>query len=88
MFDATIVTQTLKILLASVLLGAVSYGTLYLVDPILNTHTIFGIFAQAAIATILGGVAYVALTRHLDVMESKAIANGFFKVLRFITGRS
>lgn len=88
MFDATIVTQTLKILLASVLLGAVSYGTLYLVDPILNTHTIFGIFAQAAIATILGGVAYVALTRYLDVMESKAIANGFFKVLRFITGRS
>ncbi len=86
-FDATIVTQTLKILLASILLGGVTYGTLYLIDPILNTHTVFGIFAQASIATALGGIAYVALTRYLDVMESKAISDGFFKVLRYITGR-
>ncbi len=86
-FDSTIVTQTLKILLASILLGAITYGTLYLIDPILNTHTVFGIFTQATVATILGGVAYIALTRYLDVMESKAIAAGFFKVIRFITGR-
>lgn len=86
-FDATIVTQTLKILLASILLGAVTYGSLYLLDPILNTRTVFGIFAQASISTAFGGIVYIALTRYLDVMESKAIAAGFFKVLRFITGR-
>ncbi|HEX3099457.1 MAG TPA: murein biosynthesis integral membrane protein MurJ [Patescibacteria group bacterium] len=87
MFNATLVTQTLKILLASVLLGGVVYGSLYLLDPILDTHTVIGIFLQAAISTTLGGIAYIALTRYLDVMESKAIANGVFKVLRFITGR-
>lgn len=86
-FNSTIVTQTLKILLASVLLGAISYASLYLLDPILNTHTVIGIFAQAGISTLLGGIAYVAVTRYLDVMESKAIANGFFKVLRFIRGK-
>jgi putative peptidoglycan lipid II flippase len=83
-FDSTIVTQTLKILLASVILGAVSYGVLYLVDPILNTHTIFGIFAQSALSTGLGGVAYVAVTRYLVVYEAESISQGFFKVLRFI----
>lgn len=87
MFDATIVTQTLKILLASIVLGVVSYGTLYLVDPILNTHTVIGIFLQASIATILGAIAYVVLTRYLNVLESKTIAAGVFKVWRYIRGK-
>lgn len=86
-FDATIVTQTLKILLASIFLGIITYGSLYLLEPILNTHTVFGIFAQATISTILGGIAYIVITQRLDVMESKAIAAGFVKVLKYVTGR-
>ena len=86
-FNTTIVTQTLKIILASVLLGGVSYATLYLLDPILNTHTVIGIFAQAGIATSLGGIVYIAVTRYLNVMESKAIATGFFMVIRFLLGK-
>ncbi len=86
-FDTTIVTQTLKILLASTLLGGITYTCLYLLDPILNTHTVFGIFAQASISTILGSIAYIGLTRYLNIIESKAIAAGFVKVLRFIRGK-
>ncbi len=86
-FDDTLVTQTLKIMLASVVLGGVSYLTLYLVDPILNTHTVFGIFAQAAISSGIGGIVYIALTRYMRVFESEAIAAGFFKVIRFIRGQ-
>ncbi len=86
-FDATIVTQTLKILLASIFLGIITYGSLYLLEPILNTHTVFGIFAQATISTMLGGIAYIVITQRLDVMESKAIAAGFVKVLKYVTGR-
>lgn len=87
MFDSTLIIQSLKILLASLVLGLVSYGTLYLVDPILNTHTVLGIFVQAGLATTTGGIVYIALTRALHVSESKTIAAGFFRVLRFITGK-
>jgi putative peptidoglycan lipid II flippase len=86
-FDNTLVVQTLKILLASVLLGGISYATLYLADPILDTHTVIGIFAQAALATALGTVVYVALTRYLKVYESEAIAAGLVKVYRFFRGK-
>ena len=68
-------------------LGIITYGSLYLLEPILNTHTVFGIFAQATISTILGGIAYIVITQRLDVMESKAIATGFVKVLKYVTGR-
>ncbi len=79
-FDATIVTQCLKILLASIVLGLVSYGTLYLVNPILNTHTVFGIFAQAGIATTAGVLVYILLTRSLGLKESEAIFKGMQKI--------
>lgn len=87
-FDATLVTQTFKIVLASMAFGVVTYGSLYLVAPFLNTRTVVGIFLQAAIATTFGGVVYIIFTRAMDVMESKAIAAGFFKVIRFIRGKS
>lgn len=87
-FDTTLVIQTLKIVLASMVLGVMTYGTLYVVNPILNTHTVIGIFLQAAIATTVGGIAYILLTRAMDVMESEAIVNGFFKFLRFLRGKS
>jgi putative peptidoglycan lipid II flippase len=86
-FDATIVVQTFKILLSSMLLGLVTYVALYLVDPILNTRTVVGIFLQASIATLAGVTSYVALTRSLEIMESQAIAESLGKIWRFVRGR-
>ncbi len=85
-FDSTIVVQSLKILFSSILLGGVSYLTLYLIDPILNTHTVFGIFAQASIATVMGTVVYVIMTRYLGIKESQAIGRSIGKLWRFVTG--
>lgn len=86
-FDSTIVVQSLKILFSSILLGGVSYLTLYLIDPILNTHTVFGIFAQASIATVTGTVVYVITTRYLGIKESQAIGRSIGKLWRFVTGK-
>jgi putative peptidoglycan lipid II flippase len=88
LFDATLVTQSLKILIASMLLGVVTYSALYVVAPLVNTHTVVGIFLQATISTLLGGVAYILLTNRLQVYESKYIAASVVKIWRFITRKS
>ena len=82
-FDSTLVIQTLKIVLASMLLGAITYGTLYLVNPVLNTHTVIGIFLQASIATLAGVSAYIALTNKLQVLESQYISKNIAKFISF-----
>lgn len=94
-FDVTIVTQSLKILLASILLGGISYLTLNLVDlgykkipfSILNTHTVLRIFIQASVATITGSVAYVIFTRYLGIKESQVIGRSIGKIWRFVRGK-
>jgi putative peptidoglycan lipid II flippase len=87
-FDNTLVNQSLKILLSSLVLGLIIYGTLRLVDPIVNTHTVLGIFAQAGIASVLGGVVYIFLTHKLEVRESQTIAAGIGKFLKIVFKRS
>lgn len=79
-FDATIITQCLKILLSSMVLGLISYGTLYLINPFVNTHTVLGIFTQSLLATLFGGSAYVILTHKLGVKESEAIFRSILKI--------
>ncbi len=83
-FDSTIVTQSLKILLASILLGLATYATLYVMDPLVNTHTVIGIFLQAGIATTVGSVVYIVATRAWGILESEAIWRGVLKLWRFI----
>jgi putative peptidoglycan lipid II flippase len=87
-FDSTIVAQTFKIFVSSLALGIVTYGMLYLLAPALNTHKVLGIFLQTGLAGLTGAFFYILITRWLDVMESKAIINGVFKVWRFIRGKS
>jgi putative peptidoglycan lipid II flippase len=87
-FDRTIVKQSSKILAASVFLGIACYLTLYLINPFLNTHTVVGIFAQAAIASIVGSIVYVVTTQYLGVKESQAIWRSIGKVYRFVLGKA
>ncbi len=86
-FDTTIVIQSFKILLASVVLGLVSYATLYIVNPFLNTRTVLGIFTQSALATIAGVFFYILLTSKLHITESEAIANTIGKIWKLIRGK-
>ncbi len=86
-FDSIVVAQSLKILLASVLLGGITYLTLYLVDPILNTRTVLGIFTQAGLATTIGAIVYVAVTQYLGIRESQAVGRAIAKVFKLVRGR-
>lgn len=86
-FDSAIITQSFKILLSSILLGGISYLTLYVVAPVLNTHTVLGIFTQAFTATVTGGVIYVVTTKYLGIKESQAIWQSIGKIWRFARGK-
>ncbi len=82
-FDGAIVRRTFKIIFASIIMGLVSYGVLYLVEPLLNTHTVVGIFLQALIAGVSGIGVYVLLTRWFKLQEGDQIVQILLKGIRY-----
>lgn len=83
-FDTTIIVQSLKILLASIVMGLAAYGTLQIADSVVNTHTVIGIFIQALSASLVGGVLYILITRSLKVTESQLLGAQIAKIWCFI----
>jgi putative peptidoglycan lipid II flippase len=76
-------------LLAALAAGAVAYGTLNIISPLLPTETLFGIFAQGAIAGIAGaaaaGGAY-ALRKNPELRElTRALSQRFTSKKQSIT---
>ena len=71
----------LKITFASVVAGFFSYGTLYAVEPLLNTRTFIGIFAQGLSAGIVGISVYCFISWKLAVEEFMIFKNSIQKKL-------
>lgn len=69
----------LKIFLASILSGIVSYFALKLFAPIVNTDTFIGILIQSGLAAVLGVITYIAITSALKLPESRSITKLFAK---------
>ena len=76
--DSSMYIESAKILAASILAGLVSYGTLFLVEPLFRTDTAIGLFFQAGIAAIAGGAAYLIL---MFLFRSKELSF-FLQVVR------
>ncbi len=55
---ALIVRRSVPMTLASIAAGAVTYGTLDLMTPLVNTHTFWGILGQVMVSTVMGLVTY------------------------------
>ncbi|MCK5466366.1 murein biosynthesis integral membrane protein MurJ [Candidatus Parcubacteria bacterium] len=70
-----------KITFASVIAGFFSYGTLYIVEPFLNTHTFIGIFTQGSLAGIVGIAAYCFISWKLAIEEFMIFKNSIQKKL-------
>ncbi|MGE5297667.1 MAG: hypothetical protein ACM3KM_00705, partial [Acidobacteriaceae bacterium] len=58
--DQYLTINTLKILIATALSSAACYGALYAIAPVVNMHTYWGIFLQAAGAGTVGALIFVA----------------------------
>lgn len=83
-FDAVIVKKTLKIILASIAMGIISYASLYLLEPLVDTHTVFGIFIQAGTSGLVGLSVYVFLTRWMELHEGNQIVKIMLRALRYV----
>ncbi len=77
-----ILTRQVGYILFSVLLFAVTtYGVLYLIAPLLNTHTWVGLVLQTGISVGAGGLVYVLVGHTLNLPDAKVFvrALGLFK---------
>lgn len=55
---ALILRRSVPITIASIAAGVVTYGTLDLMTPLVNTHTFWGILGQVVVSTVMGLVTY------------------------------
>ncbi len=78
-FDLPLLKAIMKIVMATFATGIVSYSLLYLIAPYLNTHTVIGIFTQAAIASIGGAIVYFVLTYFMDFEEARYVKRLIFR---------
>lgn len=58
-----------KILVGVLAMGAMGYGALQAMSWVVNTHTFWGLFAQAGVAAVIAGFTYLAVTKKLGVPE-------------------
>lgn len=62
-----------KIILATTLMGFITYSSLYILDLIVNTHTFIGIFLQGVLAAVAGIIVYCLAMVLLKSEEMKGI---------------
>jgi putative peptidoglycan lipid II flippase len=60
--DHKIFESTARLILASLLMGFVTYGSLYFFDMFVNTNFVVGLLVQTAGAITVGGLSYFAIT--------------------------
>ncbi len=76
--DDFLFLSILKISIASVAAGTVSYAGLYMIAPVVNMQAYWGILLQTAGSLLLGGAGYLSVGLLIKLPE----ASGFVKVIK------
>jgi hypothetical protein len=72
-FDREVSISITKILCASIAMGIVSYGALYLIAPIVNTRTVVGLLVQVAISGGVGVIVFYIIAKRLGLNEAEGL---------------
>ncbi len=72
--DMEIASSIAKICAASLFMGLAGYALLYLLDPLVDTHTVLGLLAQAGLAFLGGAAVFVAVGKYLQIPQLKLIS--------------
>lgn len=72
-FDKLILASTVKIILASLVMGIVGYAALHAIAPAVNTHKVFGLLIQSSAAALLAVVAFFAAALYLKIPQAKKL---------------
>ena len=81
--DYYIVSSSTKILICALAGGLVAYGSLYAIALIVDTHTVLGIFVQAAVASSLAIFTYLVIAIRFGIPEAISIRGALGKTMRF-----
>ena len=68
-----VLKTTGRVLIASIVMGIVTYTGLYLFAPLVNTHTGLGILLQSGLAALCGGGAFLYLSQMLGLEQAGSI---------------
>ncbi|MGE5392596.1 MAG: murein biosynthesis integral membrane protein MurJ [Candidatus Saccharibacteria bacterium] len=69
--DEYLIINSLKILMSSLIGGAICYVSLYAIAPLVNMHTYIGVFLQAAGSGLAGVIAYLAFSWLFGITEAR-----------------
>ncbi len=80
-FDEGLFLTSVKIVVASIAMAVVSYGGLYLFEPLVNTHTTIGLLVQVTGAGIFGLIVFFTVSSLLQLKESQIIIDYLKRIL-------
>ncbi len=74
-FDKELFFTSTKIIFSTLIMGCAVYGTIYLIEPLVNTRTIPGLIIQAGEATIIGVIIYLMVASKLGLKQADSVVN-------------
>ncbi len=80
-FDQNLSSSVTKIIISSIVMGLVSYASIYFLAPFVDTRTVVGILIQSGLASIFGGICYMLTGKLLKLTEAKYMLDFFRKLL-------
>lgn len=69
--DMEITGKIAKICTASLFMGLSGYTLLYLLDPLVNNHTVLGLLIQAGLAFLGGSAVFIIVGKYLQIPQLK-----------------
>ncbi len=70
-FDENLASAISKIIISSIIMGIVGYGMLYIIEPVINTHKVFGLFIQLSSSAILATATYLSISSYLKLAQAQ-----------------
>ncbi len=70
-FDSGIFISLAKVTVASICMGLVGYATLYIMAPLVDTHTALGLLIQSGVAFVSAGAVFYAVGNFLRLPQLK-----------------
>ncbi len=72
-FDNSIFISLTKVIVSSLIMGVTGYATLYILAPLVDTHTTLGLLIQSGLAFASAGIVFYSVGRYLGIAQLRNI---------------
>lgn len=78
-FDNRISQSLTKVIIASIFMGLIGHGMLYVIEPIVNTHKAIGLFAQLSTSSFFAVTSFLLIGKYFNLESANKLLKPFFK---------